>query len=140
MPGSNPGPGANCATKRSRCCEKRRRSGTTADSSRAAAGGSRSANRRAGPEPMAAPDPHAPLRDDVRLLGTLLGETLRAREGDGFFALIERVRAMAKSAHDADRGQFDQLADLLRDLPLASAVPVARAFAHFLSLANIAEQ
>ena len=86
------------------------------------------------------PDPHAPLRDDVRLLGRLLGDTLRGREGDDLFALIERVRAIAKAARDGDREQFDRLADLLRDLPLAAAVPVARAFSHFLALANIAEQ
>jgi len=49
------------------------------------------------------PDPHAPLRDDVRLLGTLLGDTLRAREGDDFFSRIERVRAIARAAHDGDR-------------------------------------
>jgi phosphoenolpyruvate carboxylase len=85
-------------------------------------------------------DPHAALRDDVRLLGTLLGDTLRAREGDGLFALIERVRAMAKSAHEGDRGGFDRLSDLLRELPLSAAVPIARAFSHFLALANIAEQ
>ena len=86
------------------------------------------------------PDPHAPLRDDVRLLGRLLGDTLRGREGDDLFALIERVRAIAKAARDGDREQFDRLADLLRDRPLAAAVPVARAFSHFLALANIAEQ
>jgi len=86
------------------------------------------------------PDPHAPLRDDVRLLGELLGETLRAREGDAFFDRVEEVRALAKRAHEGDAGQFDRLADLLRSLPLASAVPVARAFSHFLTLANIAEQ
>src|SRR5438045_5748397 len=85
-------------------------------------------------------DPHAALRDDVRLLGGLLGDTLRAREGDAFFERVEEVRAIAKRAHERERGQFDRLADLLRGLPLASAVPVARAFAHFLTLANIAEQ
>ena len=85
-------------------------------------------------------DPHAALRDDVRLLGGLLGDTLRAREGDAFFERVEEVRAIAKRAHEGERGQFDRLADLLRGLPLASAVPVARAFAHFLTLANIAEQ
>src|SRR5689334_14458593 len=85
-------------------------------------------------------DPHAPLREDVRLLGELLGETLRAREGDAFFDRVEEVRAIAKRAHEGERDQFGRLADLLRGLPLASAVPVARAFAHFLTLANIAEQ
>src|SRR5262245_23741081 len=86
------------------------------------------------------PDPHAALRDDVRLLGTLLGETLRAREGEELFVEIERVRALAKAAHEGDRGDFGRLADRLRDLPLESAVPIARAFSHFLALANIAEQ
>ena len=90
-------------------------------------------------QPAGDRDPHAPLRDDVRLLGELLGETLRAREGDALFALVERVRALSKQARAGDAG-FAQLADLLRDLPLASTVPVARAFAHFLTLANIAEQ
>src|SRR5260221_12216486 len=85
-------------------------------------------------------DPHAAVGDDVRLLGGLLGDTLRAREGDAFFERVEEVRAIAKRAHEGERGQFDRLADLLRGLPLASAVPVARAFAHFLTLANIAEQ
>src|SRR5262249_9045752 len=86
------------------------------------------------------PDPHAALRDDVRLLGPLLGETLRAREGEELFVEIERVRALAKAAHEGDRGDFGRLADRLRDLPLESAVPIARAFSHFLALANIAEQ
>ncbi|HJZ76579.1 MAG TPA: phosphoenolpyruvate carboxylase [Vicinamibacterales bacterium] len=85
-------------------------------------------------------DPHAALRDDVRLLGTLLGDALRAREGDDRFRQIERVRALAKAAHEGDRAGFDRLAGLLRELPLEAAVPIARAFSHFLALANIAEQ
>ena len=35
---------------------------------------------------------------------------------------------------------FDALAGVLARLPVDAAVPVARAFAHFLTLANIAEQ
>jgi phosphoenolpyruvate carboxylase len=85
-------------------------------------------------------DPHKPLRDDVRLLGELLGDTLRAHEGDALFARVEQVRAMAKAARDGGEADFERLADLLRDLPLASAVPIAHAFAQFLTLANIAEQ
>jgi phosphoenolpyruvate carboxylase len=85
-------------------------------------------------------DPHQPLRDDVRLLGDLLGQILKAHDGADLFDHVERVRTMSKRAHAGEVQQFDALADLLRALPEASALRVARAFAHFLSLANIAEQ
>jgi phosphoenolpyruvate carboxylase len=84
-------------------------------------------------------DPHRPLREDVRLLGDLLGETLRARGGDELFETVERVRALSKSGR-ADREGFTELAAELARLPVTAAVPVARAFSHFLALANIAEQ
>ena len=85
-------------------------------------------------------DPHERLRDDVRLLGGLLGQTLRAREGTALYETVERVRALSKSGRAGSDRDLDTLADLLRALPVASAVPVARAFSHFLTLANIAEQ
>jgi phosphoenolpyruvate carboxylase len=50
-------------------------------------------------------DPHQPLRDDVRMLGALLGATLREQEGDELFRLVEEVRVRAKRArtgHDDD--------------------------------------
>src|SRR5581483_4526587 len=85
-------------------------------------------------------DPHKPLREDVRLLGDLLGETLKAREGANFFDRVEEVRALAKAHHEGDADAFARLSQLLRELPLNSAVPIARAFSHFLTLANIGEQ
>jgi phosphoenolpyruvate carboxylase len=87
-----------------------------------------------------AADSHKPLRDDVRLLGELLGDTLREREGQALLSRVEEVRALAKRAHAGDAAAFEELADRLSDLPIESAVPIARAFAHFLTLANIAEQ
>ena len=44
-------------------------------------------------------DPHVPLRRDIQLLGTLLGERLRASEGEALFDTVERVRALSKAAH-----------------------------------------
>ena len=85
-------------------------------------------------------DPHQALRDDVRLLGGLFGDTLRTFEGEALFALVEEVRAQAKRAHADDPNAFQQLAERLSKLPIGSAVPLARAFAQFLTLANIAEQ
>ena len=85
-------------------------------------------------------DPHKPLRDDVRLLGDLLGETLRAMEGPHLFEAVEQVRARAKGAHAGHAGEFTSLSTALSQLPVEAALPVARAFTHFLHLANIAEQ
>jgi phosphoenolpyruvate carboxylase len=89
-------------------------------------------------------DPHKPLRDDVRLLGTLLGETLRRQEGHALFERVERVRGLAKRARrgnaEETRRAFDELASELADMPVDAALPIARAFAHFLNLANVAEQ
>jgi phosphoenolpyruvate carboxylase len=80
------------------------------------------------------------LRDDVHLLGDLLGETLRAQAGTELFEMVERVRALAKSGRAGSAEDFDRLAELLASQPTDAALPVARAFAHFLNLANIAEQ
>jgi len=85
-------------------------------------------------------DPHKPLRDDVRLLGELLGETLREQEGQALFEAVEDVRGLAKRARAGHEESFTTLAERLSHLPIDSAQPLARAFAHFLSLANIAEQ
>ena len=85
-------------------------------------------------------DPHKPLRDDVRLLGELLGDTVRAQAGESIFHTVERVRALAKSARAGNDADFRVLADELSHMAVNDALPIARAFAHFLHLANIAEQ
>ncbi len=85
-------------------------------------------------------DPHAPLRDDVRLLGDLLGRVLREQEGEETYALVEQVRRAAKAARAGDRNAADKLLQRLGELPSDQAVVVVRAFSLFLSLANVAEQ
>jgi len=84
-------------------------------------------------------DPHKPLRENVRLLGEQLGEVLRAHEGDALFQQVERVRALAKRARAGSDPDFEMLARELSQLSVDSALPLARAFAHFLHLPNIAE-
>ena len=84
-------------------------------------------------------DPHQPLREDVRLLGDVLGRVLRHHEGDEIFNRVEQVREAAKQARTGD-SELARIDQLLREMPIASALTVARAFAHFLTLANIAEQ
>lgn len=87
----------------------------------------------------ALPSPHAPLHADVRLLGQLLGTTLREQEGDALYATVERVRAMAKAVR-AGQVAREELSRTLQGLSAMDSLTIARAFAHFLGLANIAEQ
>ncbi len=70
----------------------------------------------------------------------MLGQTLRERGGSWLLETVERVRALSKAGHQEHERDLDELGELLRSLPVERAVPVARAFAHFLTLANIAEQ
>ncbi|MDP2229174.1 MAG: phosphoenolpyruvate carboxylase, partial [Moraxellaceae bacterium] len=85
-------------------------------------------------------DPHAPLRDDVRLLGRLLGDTLRQKGGQPLFDKVERIRVLGKQARDGDAAARAELGALLSGLADDELLPVARAFTQFLNLANIAEQ
>jgi len=82
-------------------------------------------------------DTLAPLRDDVRALGAMLGDVL---ERFGQKARVEEVRRLAKAARGGDRAAKDALLAILHALSVDEAAHVARAFAHFLSLANVAEQ
>ena len=85
-------------------------------------------------------DPHKALRQDIHLLGTLLGDTLAALEGRELLQIVEHVRALAKGARGGDDAEFRQLTSELSSMPVELILPVARAFAHFLNLANVAEQ
>jgi|694.fasta_scaffold17717_2 phosphoenolpyruvate carboxylase len=82
----------------------------------------------------------APLRDDIRLLGRLLGDTLRDQEGAESFDTVERIRQLAIRFHRNDDPAARQgLESLFADLPNNRTTLVARAFSYFSHLANIAE-
>jgi phosphoenolpyruvate carboxylase len=81
-----------------------------------------------------------PLRDDVRLLGRILGETLREQEGEESYQLIENVRRTAvrfrKTQDDRDRVQLEKTLDALTP---SETLAVVRAFSYFSQLSNIAD-
>lgn len=82
----------------------------------------------------------APLVDDIRLLGQILGDTIREQEGDEIFERIENIRKLSvafERSADVEAGRT--LDSLLRGLTTDEAVLVARAFSYFSHLANIAE-
>jgi phosphoenolpyruvate carboxylase len=91
-------------------------------------------------ERASASEPHKPLRDDIGLLGTLLGETLIRQEGDELYRRVEAVRTGAREARQGSDDAFRALAEDVAALPDDTAVRVARAFSQFLHLANVAEQ
>lgn len=81
-----------------------------------------------------------PFREDVRLLGRILGDTLREQEGEETFLLIENVRRAAvrfrKTQDDSDGEQLEQTLDALTP---TETLAVVRAFSYFSQLTNIAE-
>lgn len=81
-----------------------------------------------------------PLRDDVRLLGALLGDLLREQVGEDFFNTVERVRLLAKSARIGEQNDHTALKEVLNSLDTEEIKNIARAFSFFLNLANIAGQ
>ena len=85
-------------------------------------------------------DPHKPLRDDVRLLGELLGETLQRTPANGCSARSSVCGPWPRAPGPAMTRISACSPTSLARMSLDDALPVARAFAHFLHLANIAEQ
>ena len=85
-------------------------------------------------------DKDLPLRDDIRLLGRLLGDAVRDQEGAAVFELVEQTRQAAiRFAREGRADDRARLHDLLDTLPPPVMLSVVRAFAYFLQLANIAE-
>ena len=70
----------------------------------------------------------------------MLGDTLREQVGEQLFENVERVRALAKNARAGSDDDFLELERLLAQLPVDQTLDLSRAFAHFLTLANVAEQ
>ncbi|WP_166251510.1 phosphoenolpyruvate carboxylase [Marinobacter salicampi] len=83
---------------------------------------------------------HPDLRENVRLLGELLGQSIRQHPGQECFELIEEIRAAAKADRRQESGSGQRLIQLLSRLTDDQLLPVTRAFNQFLNLANLAEQ
>ncbi len=82
----------------------------------------------------------ARLRTDIRLLGRILGDTVRDQEGDEIFDLVERIRQTSIRFHrDEDKLARRELEAILDGLSIADTVRIVRAFSYFSHLANIAE-
>jgi len=89
----------------------------------------------------------APLRRDVRSLGTLLGDVLREQAGEDLFDHVEALRQGTIKRRDAEAGdQVEEAArhaatalELVHSLPVERAILLTRAFAFYFELINLAE-
>jgi phosphoenolpyruvate carboxylase len=79
-----------------------------------------------------------PMRADIRLLGTILGDTVREQNGDEVFDLVERARVESFRVRrsEIDRAEMSRMFD---GIDIHLAIPIIRAFSHFALLANVAE-
>ncbi|MCW8877548.1 MAG: phosphoenolpyruvate carboxylase [Kangiellaceae bacterium] len=85
------------------------------------------------------------LRDRVRLLGDMLGETLKSDLGEEWLNTIEQIRRLGKSTsqdsnQDAQQEIQQQLASQFVQMSGDELSRVASAFSQFLNLANITEE
>jgi phosphoenolpyruvate carboxylase len=71
------------------------------------------------------------LRNDVRKLADLLGQTLARQEGEELLSLVEAVRLSVRE------GKQDEVLSKLTD---SQTVSLVRAFSNYFNLANVAEQ
>src|SRR5258707_11942860 len=82
----------------------------------------------------------ARLRTDIRLLGRILGDTVRDQEGADVFDLVERIRQTSIRFHrDDDRPARRELEIILDSMSISETLRIVRAFSYFSHLANIAE-
>jgi phosphoenolpyruvate carboxylase len=91
-------------------------------------------------EDIAALEEDVRLREDIRLLGRILGDTVRDQEGADVFDLVERIRQTSIRFHrDNDRPARLELEAILDGMSTEVTVRIVRAFSYFSHLANIAE-
>ncbi len=74
------------------------------------------------------------LRNDIRLLGQLLGEVLRSHGGERLYGAVEEIRQTAlRFRREEDPGAARRLDALLRKLSRDETIGVVRAFSLLLA-------
>src|SRR5258705_5646626 len=86
------------------------------------------------------PEKDLPLRDDIRLLGRILGDTVREQQGEAVFGVVERIRQTSIRFHRGeDEAARRELEATLNSLSRGHAIQVIRAYSFLSHLAHIAE-
>ena len=81
-----------------------------------------------------------PLREDIRLLGRLLGETIHDCDGEQIFSIVEIIRRTSVQFHKSNNPSVRaDLESILNNLSPEQSSKIIRAFSHFSHLLNLAE-
>lgn len=82
-----------------------------------------------------------PLREDVRMLGSLLGATIRRLEGEEVYEIVERLRKLSKAINREGAEHLrPEMIEVINGLDVPTATKVVKAFLIYFDLINIAEQ
>ena len=79
------------------------------------------------------------IRDDIHLLGNLLGDTIRQQQGEAAYSLVEEIRQLAKLRRRGDEGADAELVERITALSLRDLSILTNAFGAYFQLINIAE-
>jgi phosphoenolpyruvate carboxylase len=80
------------------------------------------------------------LRDDVRMLGAMLGDLIREQSGDELYEFVESARLRAIRRREGNEKPGEELAELVGGLDAGDALQVIRSFSTYFQMANTAEK
>jgi phosphoenolpyruvate carboxylase len=86
------------------------------------------------------PAKHSALRDDVHVLGALVGDVLKDQGGEALFDLVEKDRLLAIRRRAGDKEAAAELSVQLRGRAPQVARDLARAFSMWFRAVNLAEK
>jgi phosphoenolpyruvate carboxylase len=86
------------------------------------------------------PAKHSALRDDVHVLGVLVGDVLKEQGGDTLFDLVEKDRRLSIRRRAGDKEAAAELSIQLRGRAPQVARDLARAFSMWFRAVNLAEK
>ncbi len=86
------------------------------------------------------PPKDQPLREDVRVLGALVGDILRQQGGESLYQRVERARRAAIGRRRGEEGADDELLTVVGDLSPVDAEQLVHGFSTYFQVVNLAEQ
>ena len=84
--------------------------------------------------------PHTLMHENIKMLGDLLGQTIKEAHGNNMFDRVETIRRLSKAFHEGDEKAHQELVTTVQNLSDEEFLPIAKAFNQFLNLTNTAEQ